>query len=105
VLKPDLNRGSWVKGPTLPGPLQYAAAAVLNGRIYLFGGFNGNRKQVDTTLVLQPGLVTSTPPPEEQGGPIAANLGTWQTAAPCRSRLCNAAAAAYQGYIHFAAAA
>ena len=102
VLKPDLNRGSWVKGPTLPGPLQYAAAAVLNGRIYLFGGFNGNRKQVDTTLVLQPGLVTSTPPPEEQGGPIPANLGTWQTAAPVPESVDNAAAAAYQGYIYLA---
>jgi hypothetical protein len=102
VLKPDLNHGSWVKGPTLPVPLQYAAAAVLNGRIYLFGGFNGNRKQVDTTLVLQPGLVTSTPPPEEQGGPIPSNLGAWQTAAPVPESVDNAAAAAYQGYIYLA---
>ena len=102
VLRPDLNHGSWVQGPTLPMPLQYAAAAVLNGRIYLFGGFNGNRKQVDTTLVLQPGLVTNTPPPEGQGGPIPSNLGSWQTAAPVPESVDNAAAAAYQGYIYLA---
>ena len=102
VLRPDLNHGSWVQGPTLPAPLQYAAAVVFNGRIYLFGGFNANRKQLDTTLVLQPGLVTSTPPPESQGGPIPANFGTWQTAAPVPESVDNAAAAAYQGYIYLA---
>src|SRR5450755_1471166 len=100
--KPDLYGGSWVQGPTLPAPRQYAAAAVLNGRIYLIGGFDANSKQTATTLVLQPGLVTSTPPPESQGGPILANLGTWQTAAPVPESVDNAAAAAYQGYIYLA---
>lgn len=102
VLRADLNHGSWVQGPTLPSPRQFAAAAVLNGRIYLFGGFNGDHRQTDTTLVLQPGLVTSTPPPESQGGPIPANLGTWQSAAPVPESVDNAAAAAYQGYIYLA---
>jgi hypothetical protein len=102
VLRPDLNRGSWVQGPTLPGPRQFAAAAVLNGRVYLFGGFNGEHRQTDSTLVLQPGLVTSTPVPEGQGGPIPANLGTWQSAAPVPESVDNAAAVAYQGYIYIA---
>jgi len=39
VLRPDLNNGRWVEGPTLPAPRQNAAVAVLNGRIYLIGGF------------------------------------------------------------------
>jgi hypothetical protein len=102
VLRPDLNRGSWVQGPTLPEPRQFAATAVLNGRIYLFGGFNGDHRQTDSTLVLQPGLVTSTPPPEGQGGPIPSNLGTWQSAAPVPESVDNAAAVAYQGYIYIA---
>jgi N-acetylneuraminic acid mutarotase len=102
VLRPDLNHGSWVQGPTLPAPRQYAAAAVLNGRIYLFGGFNSDHRQTDSTLVLQPGLVTSTPPPESQGGPIVSNLGNWQTAAPVPEPVDNAAAIAYQGYIYIA---
>jgi N-acetylneuraminic acid mutarotase len=102
VLRPDLNHGSWVQGPTLPAPRQNAAAAVLNGRIYLFGGFTADHRQTDTTLVLQPGLVTSTPPPESQGGPIPANLGTWQNAAPVPESVDNAAAAVYQGYIYIA---
>jgi N-acetylneuraminic acid mutarotase len=100
--KPDLYGGSWVQGPTLPAPRQYAAAAVLNGRIYLIGGFDANSKQTATTLVLQPPLVTSTPPPETQGGPIPANLGTWQSAAPVPESVDNAAAVAYQGYIYLA---
>ncbi|HKW44478.1 MAG TPA: kelch repeat-containing protein [Candidatus Eremiobacteraceae bacterium] len=102
TLRADLNHGSWVQGPTLPAPRQYAATAVLNGRIYLFGGFSANHKQTDSTLVLQPGLVTSTPPPELQGGPIPSNLGTWQTAAPVPESVDNAAAVAYQGYIYLA---
>ncbi|MBV8461485.1 MAG: hypothetical protein JO009_11400, partial [Candidatus Eremiobacteraeota bacterium] len=56
VLRPDLNNGSWVQGPTLPSPRQNAAVAVLNGRIYLIGGFGSNLRQTDTTLVLQPPL-------------------------------------------------
>ncbi len=102
VLRPDLNNGSWVQGPTLPAPRQNAAVAVLNGRIYLIGGFGSDLRQHDTTYVLQPPLVTSTPLPELQGGPIPSNEGTWQTAAPVPETVDNAAAVGYQGYVYLA---
>jgi hypothetical protein len=102
VLKPDLNNGRWVEGPTLPAPRQNAAVAVLNGRIYLIGGFGSDLRQHDTTFVLQPPLVTSTPIPEFQGGPIPTNVGTWQTVAPVPESVDNAAAASYLGYIYLA---
>ena len=102
VLRPDLNNGRWVEGPTLPSPRQNAAVAVLNGRIYLIGGFGSDLRQHDTTFVLQPPLVTSTPIPEFQGGPIPTNVGTWQTAAPVPESVDNAAAVSYLGYIYLA---
>lgn len=102
VMRSDLNHGSWVRGPDLPEARQDAAAVVYQGRIYLIGGYGPKAAQESSTLVLEPDLVTQTPRPEDQGGPIVAHLGAWTYAKPIPEAVDHAAAAALDGFIYVA---
>ncbi|HEV2879370.1 MAG TPA: kelch repeat-containing protein [Candidatus Eremiobacteraceae bacterium] len=95
---PDLNKGVWVRGPSLPSPRQDAAAVVLAGRIYLIGGFGPRNQQMDTTLVWEPQVVPGEPRGEaERAG---SRFGVWTYAARIPEPVDHAAAAVVGGSIY-----
>lgn len=97
----DLNRGVWVKGPNLPSARQDAAVAVMDGRIYLVGGFGPKDEQMATLLVLEP-TFPSEPARIEEGGPIVSHPGEWHYAATLPETVDHAAAAGLDGYLYVA---
>ncbi|HXW77291.1 MAG TPA: kelch repeat-containing protein, partial [Candidatus Eremiobacteraceae bacterium] len=98
----DPHAGSWLRGPSLPEPRQDAASAVLDGRIYIIGGFGDDSRATDTTFVLEPPAgVAESPPPNQEIPPIVP-LGTWMTAQPIPEPVDHAAAASLDGYLYVA---
>jgi Kelch motif protein len=52
--------GSWATGPEVPRPLGEVASAVVDGRLYVAGGFTDGRRQSDALLVFDPAAGTWT---------------------------------------------
>src|SRR5689334_22321409 len=48
--------GSWASGPPLPTPRGEVAGAVLDGRLYVAGGFGPDRMQVPTFEAFDPAM-------------------------------------------------
>ncbi len=97
----DLNKGVWVKGPSLPSPRQDAAAAVVANRIYLVGGFGPKDEQMSSTLVFEPAVATEFGT-ELRAGPIVPHVGDWTYAANVPEPVDHAAAAGLYGYLYVA---
>ncbi|MBV8366256.1 MAG: hypothetical protein JO194_07125 [Candidatus Eremiobacteraeota bacterium] len=97
----DLNKGVWVHGPDLPSARQDAAVAVMDGRIYLVGGFGPHDEQMATLLVLEP---TFPSPQANPGvaGPIVSHPGEWRLASTIPESVDHAAAAGLGGYLYVA---
>ena len=97
----DLNKGVWVRGPDLPSARQDAAVAVMDGRIYLAGGFGPHDKQMATLLVFEPTFPSPVANPNV-AGPIVSRPGEWREAATMPEPVDNAAAAGMGGYLYVA---
>ena len=98
----DPHAGSWVRGPSLPSPRQDAATAVLDGRIYIIGGFGPNASSTDTTYVLEPAAGTDLTPSASAPPAPVLPIGTWSTARNAPESMDHAAAAALDGYVYVA---
>ncbi len=98
---PDPHAGSWLKGPNLPEPRQDAAVTVLDGRIYVIGGYSANGP-VGTTYVLEPSAGTNLSPSASAPPLPVLPVGTWTTARAMPEPVDHAAAAALDGYIYVA---
>ncbi|HXM18564.1 MAG TPA: kelch repeat-containing protein [Candidatus Tumulicola sp.] len=97
----DLNKGVWLKGPSLPSARQDAAAAVIADRIYLVGGFGPHDRQMSSTLVFEPAVATEFDT-QDRGGPIVPHVGEWTYAANIPEPVDHAAAAGLDGYLYVA---
>ena len=98
---PDPHAGSWLRGPNLPRPRQDAAVAVLDGHIYVIGGYSPDGP-TSTTYVLEPPAGTNLTPSESAPPLPVLPVGTWSTARPIPEAIDHAAAAALDGYIYVA---
>jgi Kelch motif len=98
----DPHAGSWLHGPNLPEARQDAAAAVIDGRIYVVGGFDRYAQSTDTTFVLEPPVGTEMSPMPNQSTPPFVPLGSWTTARPIPEAVDHAAAAGLDGYLYVA---
>jgi len=97
----DLNKGVWVHGPDLPSGRQDAAVAVMDGRIYLAGGFGPHSAQESTLLVLEPAFPSVEAKPGV-AGPIVSHPGEWRYASTMPEPVDHAAAAGLGGYLYVA---
>jgi hypothetical protein len=97
----DLNKGVWVHGPDLPSARQDAAVAVMDGRIYLAGGFGPHDQQMATLLVFEPTFPSPVANPDV-AGPIVSHPGEWREAATMPEPVDSAAAAGMGGYLYVA---
>ena len=97
----DLNKGVWVRGPDLPSARQDAAVAVMDGRIYLAGGFGPHDQQMATLLVFEPTFPSPVANPNV-AGPIVSHPGEWRAAATMPEPVDHAAAAGMGGYLYVA---
>jgi hypothetical protein len=98
----DPHAGTWLRGPSLPQPRQDAAAAVLDGRIYVIGGFGPNSESTSTNFVLEPPAGTDMSPAPDQPIPPIVPLGAWTQARPIPEAVDHAAAASLDGYLYVA---
>ena len=99
IVRADLNKGAWVRGPNMPAPRQDAAAVVLADRVYVIGGFGARSQQMDTTLVWDPQVVAGGAA-DQQEQHAGSHLGSWSYAAPIPEPVDHAAAAAVGDYIY-----
>ena len=98
----DPHAGSWLHGPNLPAPRQNAAVAVLDGHIYLIGGFGPGGSPTSSNFVLeQPPGTNLTPSASAPPAPVFP-VGSWTTARSIPEAIDHAAAAALGGYIYVA---
>jgi len=97
----DLNKGVWVRGPDLPSARQDAAVAVMDGRIYLAGGFGPHDEQLASLLVFEPTFPSPVANPDV-AGPIVSHPGEWRAAATMPEPVDHAAAAGMGGYLYVA---
>jgi large repetitive protein len=98
----DPHAGSWLRGPSLPQPRQDAASAVLDGRIYVVGGFGPDAQSTDSNFVLEPPPGTDMSPSPDQPIPQLVPLGSWTNARPIPEAVDHAAAASLDGYLYVA---
>ena len=98
----DPHAGTWLHGPNLPSPRQDAATVVLDGHIYVIGGFGPSGSPTSTTYVLeQPPGTNLTPSASAPPAPVFP-VGSWTTARSIPEAIDHAAAAALDGYIYVA---
>jgi hypothetical protein len=98
----DPHAGSWLRGPNLPAPRQNAAVAVLDGHIYVIGGFGPGGSPTSSTFVLeQPSGTNLTPSASAPPAPVFP-VGSWTTSRSMPEAIDHAAAAALDGYIYVA---
>jgi len=98
----DPHAGTWVRGPNLPSPRQDAATAVLDGRIYIIGGFGPGGEATNTTYVLEPAAGTDLTPSASAPPAPVLPVGTWSTARSAPESMDHAAAAALDGFVYVA---
>jgi len=98
----DPHAGSWLHGPNLPAPRQDSAVAVLDGHIYVIGGFGPSGSPTASNFVLeQPPGTNLTPSASAAPAPVFP-VGSWTTARAIPEAIDHAAAAALDGYIYVA---
>ncbi|HYK54326.1 MAG TPA: kelch repeat-containing protein [Candidatus Eremiobacteraceae bacterium] len=98
----DPHGGSWLHGPNLPAPRQDSAVAVLDGHIYVIGGFGPGGSPTSSNFVLeQPAGTNLTPSAAAAPAPVFP-VGSWTTARSMPEAIDHAAAAALDGYIYVA---
>ena len=72
----DAGEGRWVEAPSLPKPLHHAGAAVLDGRLFVAGGYttgpDGGWAPVADVISLGPGEMEWRTEPPLPGGPRGA---------------------------------
>jgi len=98
----DPHAGSWLHGPNLPAPRQDSAVAVLDGHIYVIGGFGPGGSPTTSNFVLeQPAGTNLTPSASAPPAPVFP-VGSWTTARAIPEAIDHAAAAALDGFIYVA---
>lgn len=98
----DPHGGTWLHGPNLPSPRQDAATAVLDGHIYVIGGFGPGASPTSTTFVLEQPPGTNLTPSESAPPAPVFPVGSWTAARSIPEAIDHAAAAALDGYIYVA---
>ena len=72
----SVKNNSWRRLPDLPVSVDHAAAASANGRVYVVGGYGGDRSRLRTVFVLERGAWRRLAPlPDGRGAAAAAIAG------------------------------